>query len=565
MDSSGGRLNTAASERLAEVRGKKIPPYLFIIGLILLSVVSYLIGRGSTPPGNVHTATETSPQTTPESGGEKSAEAKDEHSGEGHAEEGGPIKLEPKAELTAGIQVSTVRLTPFGDRLLVPGTVEVTPNRGAKVAPPVPGKVLRLFAAPGDRVRSGQPLVLLDSPEIAQAHGTVRDAEARIAEARAQVQTAEAGILQAQTRRENAVAALQRQKEFAQSGQIAQPTLQAAQNELNTAESELAQARTESQAQEVIVARNERLFKSEIVAKAELEQSQVAQRQAQTRVAQSDKRVGIARQALECEQRVYQGGLLNRQAIQTAEADVRAAEGDVRQARKQAEAARTSLTGAQTARSAALANLRSVEGNGHSEGGTGQILLYAPLDGTIAARSVTLGQAVERSTELFTIQNLDTVTVVANIPEAQAARVQVGAPISVTVAAYPNTRFSGVVQSIGSQVDEKTRALPVRCLVQNVKGALRAEMFARVAVTTGNLSQALLLPEDAVGEDGTEKFVFVKTGNRTYERRDVTIGKTSGDQVQILDGLKPGEAVVTTGMFVLKSEGKKGELSGHED
>jgi cobalt-zinc-cadmium efflux system membrane fusion protein len=545
----------------ATITGKKkaLSPSILIVAALLIALASYFIGRGSavtqTPKdGDIPAAT-----------ADKGTDGGEAPTSETAADKAAPITLEGEAARTAGVKAVPVRFAAFGESLTVPGTVEVSPNRGARVTPPVSGKVLSLFAVPGDQVAEGQRLALLDSPEVAQAHAAVREAQSRIAEAKAQVQTAQAGIEQAQTKLGSARSALQRQRELALTGAFSQPSLQAAQNELNTAQSELAQAKTDAQAQAVIVERSQRLFDAQLVAKAELEQSQLAKTQAQTRVDQTEKRVALAQQTLDREQRVFRGGLLNRQPVQTAEAEVRAAEGDVRQARKQEQATRTSLAGAQSGLAAAQANLRAVEGEGHSEGGAGRLSLHAPIGGTVATRGVTIGQAVERSSELFTIQNLQTVVVEANIPEASVSRVRVGAPVTVTVPGYPNARFTGVVQGIGSQVDEKTRALPVRCLVQNKGGALKPEMFARVTLATGGKSQALTVPDAAVDEDGDKRFVYIQTAADTYEKREVTLGRISGNTVEIVKGVKAGESVATDGLFVLKSESKKDELKGDED
>lgn len=544
---------------VAASQKKPLPFALFIIVALLIAAVAYFIGRGSavTPSATNPEIAAASAEKT-EAGAETSGEEKP-------AGQVGSITLESEAAKTAGVKAVPVRYAAFGESLNVPGTVEVSPNRGARVTPPVSGKVLSLLASPGEKVTEGQRLALLDSPEVAQAHAAVREAESRVAQAQAQVQTAQAGIEQAQTKRESAASALQRQRELAQTGALSQPTVQVAQNELNTAQSELNQAQTELQAQNVIVGRNQRLFDAQVVAKAELEQSQVAKTQAQNRVNQAKNRVSLAQQTLEREQKVFRGGLLDRQAVQTAEAEVRAAEGAIRQARKEEQATQTSLQGARGGLAAAKASLRAVEGHGHSEGGAGRICLYAPISGTIATRGATIGQVVERSSELFTIQNLQTVVVEANVPEASVARVRVGAPVTVTVPAYPNARFTGVVQSIGSGVDEKTRALPVRCLMQNKGGALRPKMFARVNLATGGKSQALTVPDAAIDEDGDKRFVYVQTGADTYVKREVKVGRTSGTMVEILEGVKLGENIATDGLFVLKSESKKDELKGDDD
>jgi cobalt-zinc-cadmium efflux system membrane fusion protein len=133
----------------------------------------------------------------------------------------------------------------------------------------------------------------------------------------------------------------------------------------------------------------------------------------------------------------------------------------------------------------------------------------------------------------------------------------------VTVVAYPKATFTGIVQSIGSAVDEKTRALPVRCLVRNPGGLLKPEMFARVSLATGAIRTALTVPDAAVDEDGEERFVYVAMEGG-YQKRTVTTGQVMGNRIEILSGVKAGEKVVTDGVFVLKSESKKDELKEEE-
>ena len=543
-------------------RGLSMP--LVLLGFLAVALGAYFLGRGAAAP-----APSASPAATTGVGheGKEHAEGEGHGEGEGHADgeegHGGLIKLDPAAAKTAGIRVEPARYGLSQDVLSVPGTVEVSPKQGARITPPVPAKVVRILVDRGQSVRAGQPLVILDSVEVAEAHAAVRQAQSGVQQARAGVQTAQARVQQTRTRLESAQSALARQRQLAQTGAFSQPSLQAAQNELNEAQAELTQAQTALQAQTTILQRTERLFKEQLVARAELEQAQTARRQEETRLEQAKKRVAIAEQALLREQKVFRGGLLSRQAIQTAEAEVRAAQGDVRQAQKEEEAARTALTGAHTSLSVAGANLHAVEGEGHSEGGAGRLTLYAPIGGTVIDLHATQGQAVERATELFEIENLSSVLVEANVPEGDVARVRVGQRAEITVPSYAGMRFPGVVQSLGSRVDEKTRTLPVRVLVQNPGGRLRPEMFARVSLGVGSRASSVMVPASAIGEDGVERFVFVAE-NGGYERRAVRVGKTNGSTVEVLNGVRPGEPVVTQGVFVLKSEAVKSELKGHE-
>lgn len=533
-------------------------PMVLIAAGLVIAVVAYLLGQNASHP------VPSTPEVR-EVSGSATAPAKDGDGGANRPAATALIKLDGDAAGRAGIRTVAVANAPLTEILAVTGSVEVGSNRSAIVTPPAAGRIVALAASPGDSVRVGQVLATLDSPDIAQSQMAIVQASSAVASTRAQVQTAGAAVLQSRTKLSSSRSALNRQRQLAATGALSQPSLQIAQGESNAAQAELAQARTELDAQTVIVARDERLFQSEVVARAELDEAKVAQSQARTRVSQAEGRMRLAGDALKREQKVFQGGLLPKQAIQSAEAEVRAAGDDVRQAQMQVNAAETGMDGARSALVATRANAAALSGGQDSRREPGRVEIRAPISGIVADRPVTLGQAVERGTELFTIRNLRAVQVTANVPEADTARVHVGEPVEVTVSAYPRTRFRGTVQSIGSQVDEKTRALPVRCLVPNPGGALSPGMFASVHIQSGKASSsALSVPDASVDEDGNKRFVYIaKDGG--YEKRAVQVGRMSAGRVEITDGLKAGERVATAGMFLLKSESKKSELKGDSD
>lgn len=470
------------------------------------------------------------------------------------------VQLDPAGAKTAGIQVRPAALRSTRATLAVSGVVEVANDRIAKVTPPVAGKVVRLLVRLGDPVQSGQPLAVLDSYEVAQARAAVKEAESRIAEAGATLRTAQAEALQTRTRRQSASAARTTQERLARAGAFSEVPLQAARAELNDAQSELLTAQTEQQSQAVVFERNERLFKEGIVSKSELEASQLERQQNATRVSRAMARVESTKQTLAREQRVAQGGLLNRQAVQSAEAEVRAADAESGKATRQVEAAQTALTGARQSREAARTNLRALVGTGQAEGSGGTITVVAPINGVISDQQATLGEAVERTTGLFVVQNLQSVMVEAQIPEAEVARVRVGQRVEVTAASFPKIEFTGTVQSLASGVNEKTRTLAARCLVANPKGLLRPEMFAAVTVAAGAVRRVISVPESAIVAEENKSFVFVATEKNGYEKREVQIGVLADGFREITSGLKKGEPVVTEGTFVLRSESRKGEL-----
>lgn len=558
-DSPAGR-DAASSAPSLDARPRRTPLPLALVGFLVIAPAAYFLGRGSAARGPTMGQTASATAESEHAGEEHDHEAGHEQGEEG--EEHGLIKLDSQAQKTAGIRVQPARRAPLAQTLTVPGTVEVIPHRSAKITPPAAGKLVRLLVSRGDTVRAGQPLAVLDSAEVAQAHAAVRQAESGVRQAQAQVQTARAQVQQAQNRLRSAQTALQGQRQLAQAGVFSQPSLQAAQAGVAEAEAELLQAQTERQSHVTVLRRAERLFQEELIARAELEQAQTEQRQDQTRVEQAQRRLAAAEQTLARERRLAQGGLLSRQALQAGEADVRAAGGDVGRALREEQAAHTTLGAARAAVAAAESNLQAVEGDGHTEGGGGRLTLYAPIGGVVTEQNATIGQVVERGTELLDIQDLSVVLVSAGVPERDVARVGAGLPVAVAVAAYPGTRFRGVVQNLASQVNEKTRTLPVRVRVDNRDGRLRPQMFAQVVLPVGPWAQALVVPASALAEEGTERFVFVSEDGG-FERRPVQVGRAFGDTVEITGGLEAGDPVVVEGVFVLRSELVKAELKGH--
>ncbi|MES2465581.1 MAG: efflux RND transporter periplasmic adaptor subunit [Armatimonadota bacterium] len=567
--------NTASTNiNTSRKRGALLAAGTFLVGVLGTATVMTFLGRPEVPP--IAAAGQVTSEGH-EGHGEGEAIHEEGHAESAHSEnEASVVRLSPEGEKTIGVRVGPVAYHTARESLAVPGTVEAIQGRVAKVTPPVAGKVVRVMARLGDTVRAGQTLAVLDSYEVAQAHAAEHDAEARVRQAQAAVQTARAEVAQARGRQRSAEAAVTTQRELARAGAFSQAPLQTAQSDLSEAQSALIAAQTELQTHEAAYLRTERLFKEGIVSRAEMEQAQLELTQDRTLVERTKARVDIARQTLARARRIAEGGLLNRQAVQAAEAEVRAAAGEVTRAMRLMEAAQTNLNGARGAVTAAQSNLAALEGaGGHAEGEGGRVSLFAPIGGVISDVDATLGESVERGggsgDALFQITDLAAVVVQANVPEQDISHVRVGQRVEVSVAAFPRERFTGVVQSLASRVNQKTRALPVLCLVSNPARRLRPEMFATVKLPVGASRRALVVPEAAVvterGENRTAEsaVVFVAGPHAgAYEKRRVTIGRNFGTTVEVTSGLKEGERVVTGAAYTLLSESKKADLAEHE-
>ena len=186
----------------------------------------------------------------------------------------------------------------------------------------------------------------------------------------------------------------------------------------------------------------------------------------------------------------------------------------------------------------------------------GRVPIRAPLSGTIIERKVTLGQAVERATDAFTIADTSFVWVTLDIYEKDLFRVHVGQEVELRTDARPRETFHGRVAFIVPVIDEATRTAKVRLEFPNPKGALDAGQLVTARILAGSKrdgAEVLSVPRSAVEQVEGKTVVFVQNGEG-FERRNVLTGTSGGDRVEIRKGLVPGEVVAVEGAFLLKSE-----------
>jgi membrane fusion protein, heavy metal efflux system len=183
------------------------------------------------------------------------------------------------------------------------------------------------------------------------------------------------------------------------------------------------------------------------------------------------------------------------------------------------------------------------------------IAVPSPFDGVVTARAVNLGQVVNASQDLLTVTDLSSVWVEANLLEDNFAAVRIGSPATITTPAYPGRSHHAAVSYIDPQVDPQTRTAKVRLVLENTGFALRFGMYmdVRFANATG---RATVAPKQAVQAIGSSSVVFVPVEGEAgkFIQRTVITGEDSPSGLRILEGLKPGESVVTEGSFLLRAE-----------
>ena len=260
-----------------------------------------------------------------------------------------------------------------------------------------------------------------------------------------------------------------------------------------------------------------------------LESAQVGDLQARRRA--SGERVAVARANLTRQQELREGAIASQRQVEVARQELAVAEATVRSI-----------------------NLSLRISGASGVGRTGRFVVQAPIAGSVVRRPALVGTFVGETDSLATIVDTSSLWVLLDLPEWDAASVRTGQQVEVWVAGVAGRTFTGKVTWIASEVDARTRTVTARVEVQNPDGLLRAGQFARATVRVAVREGAATVPMDAVQRVGDESVVFVRTAEGLYEPRIVRLGRSDGRRVQVAGEVRVGDAVVTTGAFLLRTE-----------
>ncbi|MCA9036634.1 MAG: efflux RND transporter periplasmic adaptor subunit [Planctomycetaceae bacterium] len=184
------------------------------------------------------------------------------------------------------------------------------------------------------------------------------------------------------------------------------------------------------------------------------------------------------------------------------------------------------------------------------------VRVRAPFASTVEQKNFSTSERVSIGDSLFVLADTSTLWVAADLRDRDrgALALNPGDEIEVFVTPGSTTPVVANVYFVGREVDPSTNAVPLIAVIRNTDGSLRPGMYVTVRVPLGEAKQAIAVPESAIVEHDSQKFVFVPDDQNTFHRVDVTTGLSSGDYVQILSGVNAGDQVVVAGAFVLKSE-----------
>jgi membrane fusion protein, heavy metal efflux system len=187
--------------------------------------------------------------------------------------------------------------------------------------------------------------------------------------------------------------------------------------------------------------------------------------------------------------------------------------------------------------------------------------IVSPRSGTVLKREITVGQVVQPADPAFTIADLSSVWIVANVPEEDAGELKKNMEVQVQIPALAQRGLSGHLSFVSPIVDPATRTVEVRMDVPNPEGLLKPDQLASM-VLTGHTDRKLTVPNAAVVREDNQDYVFVETAPRRYHLRQVRLGDEENDRRVVLAGVSQEDRIVTDGAFHLNNQRKQNAIKG---
>lgn len=294
---------------------------------------------------------------------------------------------------------------------------------------------------------------------------------------------------------------------------------------------------------EVLVKEGDRVKKGQLL--ATIESAELAKARAE--LSGSMAKARSARQNATRLANVAKQGLASGQEVETAEAEAAALEAEARGARQ---------------------TLAAFGPTAESGGGdAARLQLFSPIAGIVLSRDAVRGQTIAAEHVVASIADLDNVYFTARLFEKDLARIRPNASVEVRLNAYPTEIFTGIVETIGNQLDPTARTVTARIALANRNNLLKVGLFGNALVAVSDVAPRtprVVVPQSAVTKIAEKDVVFVRQPDEHFEVHPVTLGRSAAGEVEILTGLRERELVVTEGVFTLKSAVMKSTF-GEED
>ncbi len=399
----------------------------------------------------------------------------------------------------------------------VPGRLRYDQTKHVDVKAPMDGILAELVVTPGDHVKAGDLIAVLRSPEIGQAR---------------------AEILKRQKERDIAQQILQRELTLAKNLEEVSSMLDQGQS-VDAIENAFSNRALGTYRQDILSAYSKMQLADELIAKVRplvasgsVSGRTVREREGERQLAETAFRTARDQASFAIEQSKMKAGA------------------DVSEANRQLNLAWQSLE--------TLLGYKENKDtvNLSNEDALSRLEVRAPFAGSVESQGFANNERVMRGDSLVVLANTDSLSVEASIRESDwsAVTLQPGAEVMVMVPALDKRVFPAKVRYFGREVQADTNSVPLVARIENREGLLRPGMFVRVTVPIGEARQALSIKPESVLQHENQKFVFIDLNDGAFKRVGVSTGQASDDWVEVTEGLSPGQLVVTSGAFLLKSE-----------
>jgi membrane fusion protein, heavy metal efflux system len=474
------------------------------------------------------------------------------------------VKIDNETAQRLGVKVAAVQKQSLKVEIVATGQIELLPNQKVEVTAPIKGKILQLLVQPGARVKAGQAVATMTSPELGDlrvaAQEKKSEAVASLQQAQADLQLAQNsyGKIQQIARAEQeqalsqlatAQSRLLREQQLVKKGALVQLAKTSYQRQQQISKAEVAAAQIE-----VNVALDRYQKDTELAAGGALPYRQVLESQAKlaeakTTLAKAQGQPGVLQ--AETELRRAETDLPLRE-LRDAERQVAEAKGllskavnqkSLVEADAQLRKSQAAVTAAQNRHNLSAATYSTrIAQLGNSDNQHGTITIKSVIDGTVADRDITTGQSVaDAGAKLMTITNDQQVMATASIYEKDLDKVKLGQDARVKVGTEV---FESTISRIGTAVDNQSRVVPVQVTLSNSNGSLKSGMFAELRLATDDSTAPVLtVSSAAVIEADGKKIVYIQNGDN-YQPVTITLGQTVGDLVEVKSGLFAGDQVV---------------------
>jgi membrane fusion protein, heavy metal efflux system len=499
------------------------------------------------------------------------------------------VQIDRATAQQLGVQTVAAKKQSLNVEISATGQIELLPSKKVEVTAPIKGRIVQLLVQPGARVKAGQVLATIASPELNELRTSALEKRSTALALLQQAQTdrtlaqqsyqkiveiATAETNQARSQLAAAQFKLTREQQLVKTGSLVRTAKNSYQRQQQIAQAEISSAQAELQLAQERYQKDLELAASGAVSRRQSLESQSKLAAARTQLIKAQSQPGVLQ--AETELRKAETDLPLRE-LRDAEKQVAEATGQlakatnqkfVVEANAQVQKSIAAITAAQTQLKLSDANYQGRLGQlGNRANDQGIVTITAPIDGTIADREITIGQSVaDAGAKLMTITDDRQVLVTANIYERDLARVKIGQQVAVKVPSTGAKVFSGRISRVGTIVDPQSRVVPVQATLANQDGSLKAGTFAQIQLATNQVtSPVVVIPTSAVVENDREKLVYVKSGD-AYQSIAVTLGQTVGDLVEVKTGLFTGDLVVSQRAPQLYAQSlKKQPASTHGD